>query len=253
MAAGLRALYAAADMIDVFVEVRDARVPHSTGVAAGHAKISAKPSYVLLNRADLADPHETQRWVERLATEGTTAFAGTAKSPRSLAALRSAILCGIARRSRVRVAVVGAPNTGKSSVLNALAREKRAFVQDRPGATRRIEWRRLGSHADILDTPGLLPPRIVSAQAAWQLALCGVLPEQAYEPEDVVEGFRSWAAACSPRLAPTLDLDAFAALRGKLKRGGELDRAVAARLLIAAFRSGALGRVTFELSTMKKT
>ncbi|MBC5823919.1 MAG: 50S ribosome-binding GTPase [Candidatus Eremiobacteraeota bacterium] len=238
----MRALEGIADLIDIFIEVRDARIPAATDVAASRAKLRSKPVFIVLNRADLADAKATAAWLAHLRAVGKSAFAGVGKEPSSLNRLRSALLSQGRRGKRLRLAVVGAPNAGKSSVINALARQKRAVVRDQPGVTRKLEWRQLGLDADILDTPGVLSPRIDSADAAWQLALCGILPEKAFDPEEVAERFCRWSGC----LASALDVDAFAARRGRLRRGGELDRAAAARSLIAAFRTGALGRMTFE-------
>jgi ribosome biogenesis GTPase A len=161
-------------------------------------------------------------------------------------ALRTALLATPRKRGRLRIAVVGAPNTGKSSIINALSRTKRAIAQDRPGVTRRVRWLDLEPGVQLLDTPGLLAPRIVDKDAAWQLALCGSLPEIAHDGEETVSRFQRWLSVHKPNLASRADLDAFAAARGMRRRGGEIDRANAARTFIAQFRAGKLFRVTFE-------
>ena len=246
MAAGIRAVLDVADLIDVVIEVRDARVPRATAVAGLHPRLKRKPTIVLLNRADLAEPEATRSWLERLASSGVAAFAVTATHAGTLRPVRAALLGLPRKRGVLRAAVVGAPNTGKSSVINALGRRKRLAVADRAGVTRHARWSKLEPGVELLDTPGLLPPRVESAQTAWQLSLCGSLPESAVDMEETVDEFARWLARSRPRLAARADLDAFAAERGMRRRGGELDRRNAARTFVAQFRAGALFRVTFE-------
>lgn len=247
MAAGKRAVAKIADLVDVVVEVRDARLPQSSAVAALHPRLRKKPTFVLLNRADLADPDATQSWLRYLRESHPGAFAGTGTSAASLRPLRAALLAQPVRRGRLKIAVVGAPNTGKSSVINALARRKRAVVADRPGVTRHVGWLRCGERALILDTPGLLAPKITNADAAWQLALCGSLAPAAFDPEDVVAHFAQWLRSRNAALADSLDPQRYATAHGMKRRGGELDGAGAAQKIIAQFRAGAFGRFTFEL------
>ena len=242
----MRAAAKLAGLIDLVVEVRDARVPRATAVAHLHESLRRKASLVLLNRADLAEPDKTAAWLARLRERGSIAFAGVGTSAASLRELRAAIAGRPPRRGRLRVAVVGAPNTGKSSVINALARRKRAQVQNRPGITRQAQWLRVAPNVDMLDTPGVLAPRITDPESAWQLAACGILPESASDPEEIIEQLADWLRRHRPDLAPVADLDAFAHSRGMRRRGGELDRAGAARKLLAAIRAGKLFRVTYE-------
>jgi ribosome biogenesis GTPase A len=246
MAAGIRAVLEVADLIDVVIEVRDARVPRATAVAGLHPRLKRKPTIVLLNRADLADASATRGWVESLKSEGLDAFATTATHAGTLRAARAALLARPRKRAVLRAAVVGAPNTGKSSVINALGRRKRTVVADRAGVTRHAGWSKLEAGVELLDTPGLLPPRVESAQAAWQLSLCGSLPETAFDVEEAVDEFARWLARNRPRFAARADLDAFAQAHGMRRRGGELDRRNAARRFVADFRAGDLFRLTFE-------
>lgn len=246
MAAGVRAVFDAAALIDVVIEVRDARVPRSTDVASLHPRLKTKPALVLLNRKDLADSAATHAWLASLANSGVAAFSTVGKSAVTLKPVRSALVQMPRRRAKLRAAVIGAPNTGKSSVINSLARRHKAIAANKPGVTRETRWIAVSEHADLLDTPGVLEPKITNPTAAWQLALCGVLPESAFDPEEVVGHFHSWLGRHRPELAAATDLDVFARTHGMLRRGGELDRRNAARAMIAAFRAGKLGHVTFE-------
>jgi ribosome biogenesis GTPase A len=247
MAAGKRAIDEHASLIDLVVEVRDARLPGATAVAALHPKLRAKPRVTLLNREDMADPAATSAWLRRL-RPGGPAYATIGINAASLRGVRETILSAPRKRATLHVAVVGAPNTGKSSVINALARRKRAVAQDRAGVTRHVRWLALAPGVELLDTPGVLPPKIIDRDAAWRLAAIGCLPESAYDPEDVVERMGAWLRAAGlDAAAARVDLKASARARGMLRKGGEVDRAAAARALLTQFRSGSLGRFTFEL------
>jgi ribosome biogenesis GTPase A len=105
---------------------------------------------------------------------------------------------------------------------------------------------KLETGVELLDTPGLLPPRIVSEESAWQLSLCGSLPETAFDVEETVAHLGRWLAAHRPDLAAASDLEAFATTHGMRRHGGELDRRNAARKFISLFRDGKLFRLTFE-------
>lgn len=247
MAAGIRAVLEVADLIDVVIEVRDARLSRSTAVAALHPRLANKASIALLNRSDLAEPSATKAWIKSLRGAGIAAYAGVGTRAATLRELRSDLLSRPRKRGVLRAAVVGAPNTGKSSVINALGRTKRTVVQDRAGVTRHVRWLKLEQGVELLDTPGLLAPRIIDEDAAWQLAVCGSLPQTAFDVEETALRFGRWLQSHRPRLAAKADLAAFAEAHGMRRRGGELDALNAARKLLSLFRSGELFRLTFEL------
>jgi ribosome biogenesis GTPase A len=246
MAAGIRAMLDVADLIDVVIEVRDARMPRSTAVLASQPRLARKSTIALLNRSDLADPRATNAWLASLDRSGVRAYACVATRAKTLNELRADLLARPRKRGVLRAAVMGAPNTGKSSVINALGRAKRTIVADKPGVTRHVRWLKIEGGVELLDTPGLLRPRIESDDAAWQLALCGTLPETAMDVETTAARFHDWLREHRPDAAHRADLDAFASRHGMRRRGGELDRRNAARKLLSEFRAGRLFRLTFE-------
>lgn len=247
MAAGLRALLASADLIDLIVEVRDARLPRSTAVARSHPRLRTKPALVLLNRDDLAVSTLTSDWLAALAKDHIKAFRGVGTRAGTLRPLRAALLSSPSKPGKIRVAVVGAPNTGKSSVINALIRRKRAIVENKAGVTRHLRWLPLDAHVELLDTPGVLEPKIANPVVAWQFAVCGILPETAYDPEAVVAELLSWISHHAPARISLPHLRDFATEHGMLRRGGKPDLTNAARAYIGSFRAGLFGRITFEL------
>ena len=248
MVAALRRIDALSPLIDVIIEVRDARAPEATSLSGLRTPLAHKARIVLLNRADLAQPSATRAWLRALQAQGLAAFSGSGTQAASLAPLRAAIAAHPRRRTRLRAVVLGVPNVGKSSVINALSRRKRAVARDQPGVTRRLQWLPLHAGAELLDAPGVLAPRLSSRNRFWKLALCGLLPPTAYEAQEVADSFSAWCAEQRPDLVAKVDLDRIARQRGRMRRNGELDRAAAARDVLSAFRAGALGRVTLEVA-----
>ena len=145
----------------------------------------------------------------------------------------------------MRAMVVGIPNTGKSSIINGLLRRTAAKTEDKAGVTRSLQWFRVRPKLEVMDTPGILVPKIATPQAQWQLALTGALPRERFDPEEIVERFARWAHAERPKLNVP-DLDTFARARGFARRGGELDLHNAAGAYLKDFNEGKFGRITFE-------
>ncbi len=103
------------------------------------------------------------------------------------------------RPDLARAMIVGIPNSGKSSIVNALLRRGAAKTEARAGVTRQAQWFRLRSSVELMDTPGVLPPKIHGAQAQWKLAICGAVPRERYDPQEVAKRFHEWLAERKPR------------------------------------------------------
>ena len=118
--------------------------------------------------------------------------------------------------------------------------------------TRQLQWFRLSNRVELMDTPGILVPKIATPEAQWKLAICGALPRERYDPEHVVDEFHRWAVRERPR-AKVPDLQSFAAARGALLRGGSVDYHNAAGSYIREFNEGGFGRISFETIDDAKT
>jgi len=125
MAAGMRAVLDLAKLVDIVLEVRDARIPQATAVVELHKTLKQKPRIVLLNRADLASPNATRRWVAFFERSRIQALSGIGTRAESLRPLRAALLSAARKRARIRIAVVGAPNTGVAGEARVVAMERR--------------------------------------------------------------------------------------------------------------------------------
>ncbi len=120
------------------------------------------------------------------------------------------------------------------------------MAQNRAGVTRHLRWLTLADGVEVLDTPGVLAPRSSGRDSGWQLALCGSLPDAAFDAEDVVARLHAWLSVHRAAHAKLADLESFARSHGMRRRGGELDLPRAARQFIASFRAGRVLRLTFE-------
>ncbi len=234
-------------LIDGVVEVIDARAPHSDANPMLDDLIGARERIVVLSRDDLADPHVTPRWIEDFARRGREAIAVEARQQQSVSRILAALT---ARAKRVagpaRAIVVGIPNSGKSSIINGLLRRSAAKTEDRAGVTRQLQWFRLSPAIELMDTPGILVPKIATAQAQWKLAMIGAVPRERYDAVEVCGEFHRWVAKHQPGRSNVPDLERFAASRGFMRRGGRIDEHNAAQSYVKAFNEGAFGRITLE-------
>jgi len=244
MAQAMRKLGERIGIVDVLVEVLDARLPRASANPALDELAGRKPRVVVLGREDLADPHLTRDWLAWHRERGHTAVAVNGKDQSSVKRVTAA-LDALSGSGATRAMVVGIPNTGKSSIINGLIRRTAAKTEDKAGVTRSLQWFRVRPKLEVMDTPGILVPRIATPQAQWQLALTGALPRERFDAEDVVTRFAAWARAERPKL-DVPDLETFAGARGFARRGGELDLHNAAGAYLRDFGEGKFGRITFE-------
>jgi ribosome biogenesis GTPase A len=234
--------------VDIVVEVVDARIARSGRNPLLDEMAIKRTRVVALNREDLADPATTKHWLRRLSDDGAAALAVDGRVRGSVTRIAVAISSASARRQNAagfsRAMIVGVPNSGKSTIVNALLGRAAAKTEDRAGVTRHPQWFRL-ANVELMDSPGVLPPKIRDAAAQWKLAICGAVPRDLYDPQEVAAKFHDWLVACRPRTAVP-DLTAFAAQRGFLRRRGEPDYHNAAQSYIRAFNEGAFGRISLE-------
>ena len=255
-------------LIDVVIEILDARAPRATANTYLDDALGRKPRVRVLNKADLADARATQAWLDALAQESAgTAWADCqngagVKEVVSLAE-KAARLVGPGGDSRVRrrfrTVVVGIPNVGKSSFINRAARRSGAKTGDRPGITRARQWIVVSPGLEMLDTPGIMPTRVDDPAIWFSLAALGCIDDSLLDMESVCESliarlqqlgavdFRARYAVPDGMDDPRLVVEHVSLRRGCLKPGGEADTLRGASLIIRDFRSGRLGRVTLEL------
>ncbi|MBP5154527.1 MAG: ribosome biogenesis GTPase YlqF [Lachnospiraceae bacterium] len=255
-------------LVDIVVELLDARIPSSSRNPDLRTMAQSKKKIVILNKADLADPAVTPLWLESLRSEGCEPIPLDARSNTGLSAVRSAIDAA-AREKRerdlrrgiknrpIRLMVAGIPNVGKSTFINSLAGKTAAKTGDKPGVTRGNQWISLGRSVDLLDTPGILWPRFEDPQVGIRLALIGSIREEVLETVLLArEGIRLLEERYPGKVREHYGIEgsdaaeligSLARVRHTVKKGGEPDEERAAALFLNDLRRSALGRLTLEL------
>ena len=204
-----RALAANLEKVDLVIEVRDARIPQATGHPRLQRWIRQKQHLLVINRRDMVTPAARQDWDLWFRSQGQApwwcdAKAGTGVKQLQQAAIRAGESLNQRRLGRgmkprpVRALMLGFPNVGKSALINRLVRQKVVESARRAGVTRSLRWVRLGQDLDLLDAPGVLPPRLDDQQAALRLALCDDIGQAAYDGEGVAQTFVRLLAGLEP-------------------------------------------------------
>lgn len=254
--------------VDAVIELCDARAPQATRNPDLGRLTRGKTRILVLNKADLADDSQTARWLERFRREGLTALrfnsnGGKVKDilGRIEVASKPALERYAARgvRKTIRFMVIGIPNVGKSTFINRLHGSAIVKAGDRPGVTRANQWVKLGPFLEILDTPGMLPPRMDDQEGARLLAYLGSIRDEIMDTEDLAGGLMALlndvnpnALAARYRLPEGCGtashelLEAACKGRGWLLSGGRYDTARAAALVLDEFRAGKIGKITIE-------
>lgn len=255
-------------LVDLIIELVDARIPLSSRNPDIDSLAGNKSRLVLLNKSDLADPKVNEEWKNFFKEKGVYVVALDARVSQGGKLVMSAILeaCkakierdrkrGILNRP-VRAMVVGIPNVGKSTFINTLAGKAATKTGNKPGVTKGKQWIRLNKQVELLDTPGILWPKFEDQQVGLRLALIGSIRDEILNVDELaVELIRflrkNYAGVLSNRYGCTEEgteaeiLMDIADKRQFLKKGGELDYSKAANTLIDEFRSGKLGRISLE-------
>ncbi|WP_394522177.1 ribosome biogenesis GTPase YlqF [Lacrimispora sp. JR3] len=254
-------------LIDLIIELVDARVPLSSrnpdidDLGAGKARM------VLLNKSDLADERLNGAWTEYFEALGCHVVKVNSKSGSGLKQINHVvqIACkekierdrrrGILNRP-VRAMVVGIPNVGKSTFINSFAGKACAKTGNKPGVTKGNQWIRLNKSLELLDTPGILWPRFEDQQVGIKLALIGSINDEILNKDELAMELIRFLVKHYPNVLkerygieteePFHILEEVARARSCLAKGGELDLIKASNLLIDDFRNGKLGRMTME-------
>lgn len=256
-------------LIDLVIELVDARVPLSSRNPDIDELGKNKSRLILLNKSDLADPEENRRWMAYFKERGFHVLEINARSGQGLRAIQPKVqeACrekierdkkrGIKNRP-VRAIVVGIPNVGKSTFINSFAGRACAKTGNKPGVTRGAQWVRLNKQVELLDTPGLLWPRFEDPKAGLRLAMIGSVKDEVLNTEELslelLEFLRTdYPGVLAGRYGIRETEDTFSMLsqiaenRGCLLKGGELNLGKAVGILLEEFRSGKLGRFTLEV------
>ena len=255
-------------LIDIMIELVDARIPLSSRNPDIDQLAANKSRLILLNKTDMADERVTAQWEEYFKEKGFYVARTNARSGKGVKGTQAIVMdaCkeklerdrkrGIKNRP-IRAMVAGIPNVGKSTFINTFAGKACAKTGNKPGVTKGKQWIRLNKSVELLDTPGILWPKFEDQEVGMRLAYIGSIKDDILNIEELALGLigylqEFYPAALKERYSveegqkPLDILTAVAKARGCLKKGEELDYEKASRLLLEEFRSGKLGKVTLE-------
>lgn len=264
-----RAMQEDIKLIDLVIELVDARVPFSSRNPDIDKLAAGKARMVLLNKADLADETETRKWAQMFEdmdihvvkidarSKGTLKQVQTAQQEACKEKIERDRRRGILNRP-IRTMVVGIPNVGKSTFINSFAGKACAKTGNKPGVTKGNQWIRLNKTLELLDTPGILWPRFEDQQVGLHLALIGSINDQILNKDELACELISLLEKDYPQVIKerfgienveedrVKVLEEIAKSRACLMKGGELDLARASALLLDDFRAGKLGHISLE-------
>ena len=255
-------------LIDLVIELVDARIPISSRNPDIDELGKGKSRIILLNKSDLADPVWNKKWVEYFSNQGMGVLEINSRTGMGIKSIQGLVqeVCkekierdrkrGIVNRP-VRAMVVGIPNVGKSTFINSFAGKACAKTGNKPGVTKGKQWIRLNKGVELLDTPGILWPKFEDQQVGIRLACVGSIKDDILNMEELalwlIDYLReNYKGILAERYQITEEgtsvevLEAIARARGCLKKQEELDYAKASLILFDDFRSGKMGRITLE-------
>ena len=268
-------------LIDIVIELLDARIPISSQNPDIREMVGNKKKIVLLNKSDLADEKENIKWVKYFEKVNTKAIltdsnsgVGVQELVRGIKEMAKEDLNKMAQKGRVgksiRVMILGIPNVGKSSLINRISKKTSAGVGNKPGFTKQTQWIRLSDNIELLDTPGVLWPKFESNKVALNLSFTGTIKDEVLEKTEIafylvkylleneeekiiqrykltekdINNIRQNVQNPNEQIAEIVNL--IAKKRGAIISGGLTDEEKVANIIIDDFRTGKMGRITLE-------
>lgn len=262
-------------LIDLAIELLDARIPWSSRNPMIDEILLNKPRLVLLNKSDLADPAVTKQWIDFFAGQGLRALPVDSANGNPVKEImqrcKELMADKIEAQQRkgmnprsIRALIVGIPNVGKSTLINRMAGRKIAATGDKPGVTKGQQWIKVGTEMELLDTPGILWPKFEDQTVGLRLASTGAIREEILHPEEIAFFavrylVKHYKEAVKERFGidelpeDAEDTDAIVELmeaigrkRGALMSGGRVDLEKASLAILRELRAGKLGRISME-------
>lgn len=252
-------------LVDLVIEVVDARIPISSRNPIIDQLVRDKRRIIVLNKSDLSDTHANEAWIEKFKSEDNIVLSmncmkgqGTQQLLKLLTSLQNEKNQGQIRKKSLRMMIVGVPNVGKSSLINRLTGKRSAKTGDRPGVTKGKQWLSLVSGMQLLDTPGILWPKFEDPKAGLNLAFCGSIKDEILDVSDLALELVKVLQSKYPELlisrykiermqeTPLDTMESIAVKRGFILSGKRIDYERCARTLLDEFRAGIIGNITLE-------
>lgn len=270
-------------LIDVVVELIDARIPISSQNPDIGQYTQGKKRLIVLNKSDLANELQNQKWLQYFEKDDIPAILADSNSGKGINEAIKKIEQIYLQNSEkfsskgrigksIRVMVLGIPNVGKSSFINRITRKNSAQVGNRPGVTKQKQWVRINENIELLDTPGVLWPKFESEEVGLKLAYTGTIKDDVIETievgfsllkylisnykQNLIERYKLDENKIQEILSKTVEenekeleiMDYIGMKRGAIISGGNIDQEKVARIILDDFRSGKLGKITLEMA-----
>lgn len=252
-------------MVDIVIEVIDARIPVSSRNPIIDELVKSKRRLIILNKSDLSDPKANEAWAETFKKQGNLVLTmncmtgiGVGQLYKLLSRLQDEKNEGQLRKKSLRMMIVGVPNVGKSSLINRMTGKKSAKTGDRPGVTKGKQWLGLENGMQLLDTPGILWPKFEDPQVGLNLAFCGSIKDEILDTASLALELIKVLQRDYPQLLwerykldeldedALVNMEAIAAKRGFILPGKRIDYERCARTVLDEFRGGKIGNITLE-------
>lgn len=252
-------------MVDIVIEVIDARIPVSSRNPIIDELVKSKRRLIILNKSDLSDPKANEAWAETFKKQGNLVLTmncmtgiGVGQLYKLLSRLQDEKNEGQLRKKSLRMMIVGVPNVGKSSLINRMTGKKSAKTGDRPGVTKGKQWLGLENGMQLLDTPGILWPKFEEPQVGLNLAFCGSIKDEILDTASLALELIKVLQRDYPQLLrerykldeldedALVNMEAIAAKRGFILSGKRVDYERCARTVLDEFRGGKIGNITLE-------
>ena len=252
-------------MVDIVIEVIDARIPVSSRNPIIDELVKNKRRLIILNKSDLSDPKANEAWAETFKKQGNLVLTmncmtgiGVGQLYKLLSRLQDEKNEGQLRKKSLRMIIVGVPNVGKSSLINRMTGKKSAKTGDRPGVTKGKQWLGLENGMQLLDTPGILWPKFEDPQVGLNLAFCGSIKDEILDTASLALELIKVLQRDYPQLLrerykldeldedALVNMEAIAAKRGFILSGKRVDYERCARTVLDEFRGGKIGNITLE-------
>lgn len=256
-------------LVDVIVEILDSRIPKSSKNPELQKIINNKPKIVVLNKVDLSNDEANKEWKKELEKESIKILLVNSLKENETNKVTREIYNVLEERiqlkkakgvknPKIRIMIVGIPNVGKSTLINSLAKRKGARTGNRPGVTKGKQWIKINSNIELLDTPGILWPKIDDEQVGINLAITGAIRDEILDIETLAiilieKLLKLDKSILEDRYGITVEnksnleiMEEIAYKRGTILKQGEVDYRRISDLIIDEFRNGTLGRITLE-------
>lgn len=255
------------DLIDVVFELVDARIPSSSKIREIDSIIKSKPRILIMTKMDLCDNQETNKWIKHYEKEGyrvvpldlengniSKLFKAVSEEMEQMNLKRE--LKGLKKR-RTRAVIIGIPNVGKSTLINRLVGKKAVKTGNKPGVTTSLDWIRISDELELMDTPGILWPKLESDKIALNLASLTAIKEEILPLDEVASYILEMLMKYYPnqlkerygveKFEEVIDVfDEIGKKRGCLMRGGEIDYDKVILLIINDLKNGTIKNITFD-------